>query len=197
MHTYRYLDRYLAALYRTHTPIHAYIHVHALQVPRSAVLDPKPSRQGAEPELIRQNNSICIHTYIHTCRYLVVLYWIQSLLDKALRENLLDNRNSEAHAYMQSDLLSIRDSTSDVFAHLYCKIPYIYMQLLTCMVKIYLIVVAVIAGSSMRAAVTWIERILPVFLVLVANFAYEGILQVCVCCVCMCVCIYIYILWRI
>jgi hypothetical protein len=114
-------------------------------------------------------------------RYLVVLYWIQTLLDKALNEDLLDNRNSEAHAYMQADLISIRDSVSGVFAHLYCKIPYIYMQLLTFMVKIYLIVVAVIAGSSMRAAHTWLERVLPILLVLVANFAYEGILQVWLC----------------
>lgn len=108
----------------------------------------------------------------------MVLYWIEQLLSKASREDLLDVLRNDAHVYMQGDITSIRDSASGVFAHLYCKIPYIYMQLLTCMVKIYLIVVAVIAGSSMRAAETRLERILPTLLVLVANFAYEGILHV-------------------
>jgi len=93
-------------------------------------------------------------------------------------EGTLSKNRPEALWKLQSCTNNIRTAASTVFTYLYCKIPYIYIQLLTFMVKLYLVVIAVIAGSNLRVATSHVERLLPIFLVVVSNCAYEGLLQV-------------------
>lgn len=94
------------------------------------------------------------------------------------QEGFIAKGRPEALFKLQTCANNVRIATSTIFTYLYCKIPFIYVQLLTFMVKLYLVVIAVIAGSNIRVAKSHLERILPIFLVIVSNCAYEGILQV-------------------
>ena len=88
-------------------------------------------------------------------RYMIVLYWCERLVTKLSEEKLLHPARPEALWKLQDCLNSIRIAISTIFTYLYCKIPFIYVQLLTFMVKLYLLVVAIIAGSNMRMAKSW------------------------------------------
>lgn len=83
-------------------------------------------------------------------RYAIVYYWIEELLSKVAREGLIDSSRPEALWKMQENITKMRGAAADVFMYLYCKIPYIYVHLMTLLVKIYLIVIAAVAGSSLR-----------------------------------------------
>mmetsp|Transcript_57735 Transcript_57735/g.141624 ORF Transcript_57735/g.141624 Transcript_57735/m.141624 type:complete len:878 (+) Transcript_57735:26-2659(+) len=111
-------------------------------------------------------------------RSVIVLYWIERLMSQLSREGLLESSREEALFKMQECLSEIRGSILCLFTYLYCKIPYIYAHTLTCMVKLYLTVIALVAGSSLRLAESTMEKVLPLLLVCVANFAYEGIMQI-------------------
>jgi hypothetical protein len=56
-------------------------------------------------------------------------------LSKASREGLVDRTRPEALWKMQECITKMRGAAADVFMYLYCKIPYIYMHLMTVLVR--------------------------------------------------------------
>lgn len=107
-----------------------------------------------------------------------VLYWIERKISECAAKGLFVPWRIEKFSKMEVCLSDMRMSILGLFTCLYSKIPYIYMQLLTCLVKLYLFVIAIVAGSSLRQANATIDLILPILLVFVANCAYEGIMQI-------------------
>jgi len=114
-------------------------------------------------------------------RYVMVYYWMDELLSKAAREGLIDPARPEALWKMQESITKMRGAAADVFMYLYCKIPYIYVHLLTLLVKVYLLVIAAVGGSCIKIA--WMagrptDVFLAVVMIFFINLTYEGLMHV-------------------
>ena len=114
-------------------------------------------------------------------RYVMVYFWMDELLSKASREGLIDPSRPEALWKMQDSITKMRGAAADVFMYLYCKIPYVYVHLMTLLVKVYLLVIAAVGGSCIKIA--WMagrptDLFLAVGMIFFINLTYEGLMHI-------------------
>jgi len=124
----------------------------------------------AEWDLLEGKRTLHVHVHM----------WISHLLKHLAAEGAL--LYSEVACVLISESMSRqRAAVSELKMYRKAQIPYAYTHLMTCIVKINLLLVCGVAGSAISAGMfnkDWLAVVMSYFVVLINNLVLEGLLRI-------------------